>query len=78
MGKACWKTWALAFLCKVALVIGYVPQRYLEAKFTGYKKKWFLLFIRFPSPRVAAHTHVVLSLRNEDALWSWFSEVAPK
>lgn len=77
MGKACWKTWALAFLCKVSLVIEHVPQRYLEAKFTGCKKKWFLLFNRFPYPRVVAHTHVVLSLINDGAPWSRFSEVAP-
>lgn len=68
MEKACWKTWALTFLCNVSLGIEYVPWGggggggYLKVKFTGCTKKWFLLLIRFPNPRAAAHTHVVLSL----------------
>lgn len=61
MKKASWKTWALAFLY-VFLEIEHFPWGYLKANFTGCEKKWFLLFIRFPDRRVAAQTHIVLSL----------------
>lgn len=59
----------------MSLGIQHVPWGYLKANFTGYKKKWFLLFIRFPDPRVAAQTHVVLFLTKSVPLRIGFQNV---
>lgn len=75
-GKVYWKTWALALLGSVSPVTEHVPQGYLEANFTGCKKKLFLLFIRLPYLRVATHIHMVLSLTNECFPWNRVSEGA--
>ena len=75
-GKVYWKTWALALLGSVFPVTEHVPQGYLEANFTGCKKKLFLLFIRLLYLRVATHIHMVLSLTNERFPWNRVSEGA--
>lgn len=57
-------------------VTEHVPQGYLEANFTGCKKKLFLIFIRLPYLGVATHIHMVLSLTNECFPWNRVSEGA--